>query len=205
VTILYFSASPIDSDGYRLSEDESRALRRVVEQGALAPSLHFAARSSARVDDLQRELNRLKPLMFHFGGHGTPDGLVCQADADNPQLLSAEALARILAACEPIPRVVVLNACHTEVYAPSVARVVECVVGMPPKLDDRAAHKFALAFYDALVAGLSVQAAYRQGLARLSAHALPDEPTLHVRPGIDPAVVTLAHASPAAGPAQVPA
>ncbi len=191
-TILYFGANPEDRGGKRLALDEEpRALRRVVEQGALAHKLHFAARTGARVDDIQRELNRLRPTMVHFGGHGIADGLILQRDADSPQLLSADALRNLLAACEPVPRIVLLNVCHSASYAETLAEAVDCVVGMPAELGDDDALKFALAFYDALAGRHSLHKAFEQGLARLGAHAIETRPVLSLRTGVDATHVRL--------------
>ncbi len=193
-TILYFGANPEGNDGKRLPlDDEPRALRRVVEQGTQAHKLNFAARTGARVDDIQRELNRLRPTMVHFGGHGIADGLILQRDADKPQLLSAAALRNLLAACEPVPRIVLLNVCHSASYAETLTEAVDCVVGMPAQLDDDGALKFALAFYDALAGGHSLRKAFEQGQARLGAHAheMP-APTLATRVGVDASHVFVA-------------
>jgi len=56
-----------------------------------------------------------------------------------------------------------LNACFSEVQANAIARHIPYVVGMRRAIGDQAAIQFAIGFYDALLAGESVELAYRFG------------------------------------------
>ena len=56
---------------------------------------------------------------------------------------------------------VILNACYSETQAEAVARHIEYVIGMKKGVEDAAAIEFAVAFYDALGAGESVEFAYK--------------------------------------------
>ena len=90
-------------------------------------------------------------------------------------------------------RLVVLNACNTRPQAEALTEVVDCVVSMNRTITDRAAIKFAASFYGALAFGRSVQKAFEQGVARLSAEGIAesDTPELLVRAGVDASRVTL--------------
>ncbi len=111
-----------------------------------------------------------------------------------PQVVSKSALVNVLRSCnEGNLRLVVLNACSTRPQAEALTEVVDCVVSMNQTITDRAAIKFAASFYGALAFGRSVQKAFEQGVARLSAEGIAesDTPELLVRAGVDAAQVVL--------------
>ena len=110
------------------------------------------------------------------------------------QVVSKSALVNVLRSCnEGNLRLVVLNACNTRPQAEALTEVVDCVVSMNRTITDRAAIKFAASFYGALGFGRSVQRAFDQGVARLSAEGIAesDTPELLVRAGVDASQVTL--------------
>jgi hypothetical protein len=53
-------------------------------------------------------------------------------------------------------RVVVLNACYSDVQADALCSVVDCVIGMTGAIHDDAARSFAMSFYRALGSRRSV-------------------------------------------------
>jgi Stage II sporulation protein E (SpoIIE)/NACHT domain/CHAT domain len=111
-----------------------------------------------------------------------------------PQAVRGAALVDVLRSCnEGNLRLVVLNACDTRPLAMALTEVVDCVVSMNQTITDRAAIKFAASFYGALAFGRSVQKAFDQGVARLSAEALTESgtPELLVRSGVDASRVVL--------------
>ena len=117
-----------------------------------------------------------------------------------PQSVSKSALVNVLRSCnEGNLRLVVLNACNTRPQAEALTEVVDCVVSMNRTVTDRAAIKFAASFYGALAFGRSVQRAFDQGVARLSAEGIveSDTPELLVRPGVDAAQLVLVGSAPA--------
>ena len=113
-----------------------------------------------------------------------------------PQVVSKSALVSVLRSCdEGNLRLVVLNvSCNTWPAGPvELTEVVDCVVSMNRTITDRAAIKFAASFYGALAFGRSVQKAFDQGVARLSAEGIAesDTPELLVRSGVDASQVAL--------------
>ena len=120
----------------------------------------------------------------------------------HPKLVSKSALVNVLRSCnEGNLRLVVLNACNTRPQAEALTEVVDCVVSMNRTITDRAAIKFAASFYGALAFGRSVQRAFEQGLARLSAEGIAesDTPELLVRAGVDASRVVLVGSATAVG------
>lgn len=104
-----------------------------------------------------------------------------------PQLISARALTKIVAATAQRIRVMVLNACYSGVQAQALCASVDCVVGMDGAIGDVAARRFAVQFYGALGDRRSVGNAVQNGVAVLAAHELADErlPRCVTRDGLD--------------------
>ena len=140
-----------------------------------------------------------------------PDELEGESlDHGHAQAVSKSALVNVLRSCnEGNLRLVVLNACNTRPQAEALTEVVDCVVSMNRTITDRAAIKFAASFYGALAYGRSVQRAFDQGVARLSAEGITesDTPELLVRAGVDASQITLvgpARSAVAAAVAEAP-
>jgi WD40 repeat protein len=133
-----------------------------------------------------------------------PDTLdTASADPGGPQRVSKSALVNVLRACdEGNLRLVVLNACQSRSQAEALTAVVPCVVSMNRTITDRAAIQFAASFYGALAFGRSVQNAFEQGVARLSAEGSGevDTPELLVRAGVDASRVVLVGSKPSPPP-----
>jgi WD40 repeat protein len=129
---------------------------------------------AARPEDLQRALLYYRPTYVHFCGHGTGlSGIVLEG-----QLVESEALAELFKLFSATTKCVVLNACFSVHQARAIVKHVDFVVGMDKAIGDSAAIKFAVAFYDALGAGESVDFAFGVGcnaiqLARLPEHLTP--------------------------------
>src|SRR5262249_34061941 len=89
--------------------------------------------------------------------------------------------------------------------AQALTEVVDCVVSMNRTISDRAAIQFAASFYGALAFGRSVQRAFEQGVARLSAEGIGEDetPELLTRAGGDASPVVLVGSK--SGPPPTPA
>ena len=100
--------------------------------------------------------------------------------------MTGSALARMIASAAPSTRLVVLNACFSDLVAESLRGVVDCVVGMRGAIGDEAARAFAVSFYRALGYRRSVGNAMAQAVATLAAKQLPEErlPVCVTRQGI---------------------
>ena len=146
----------------------------------------------------ERDMKKLRPDEVESLGPG------------QPQVVSKSALVNVLRSCnEGNLRLVVLNACNTRPQAEALTEVVDCVVSMNRTITDRAAIKFAASFYGALAFGRSVQKAFDQGVARLSAEGIGESetPELLVRQGVDASRLTLvgeARSEVAVAAAEVP-
>ncbi|TMQ07037.1 MAG: CHAT domain-containing protein, partial [Deltaproteobacteria bacterium] len=170
-TILFLAANPLGTERVALDE-EARAIHEELERTGHRDSFELVTRWAVRPLDLLRELRKLKPTIVHFSGHGgrgdsrpgagphrdvvgEPDavderqqgGLFFQGTNGQPQLVSTAALKETFGAAGSSVRLVVLNACYSEVQAEALLAHVECVIGMSGSIGDDAARSFAIGFY----------------------------------------------------------
>ncbi len=220
-TILFLAANPSGTDRLALDREVSAILMEL-DRAGYRDCFELVTRWAAEPLDLLRELRKLKPTVVHFSGHGAPvqasvdrpgsaprrdvsgehgedggeprHGLFFQGRDGRPQLVSTAALEETFGAAGAPVKLVVLNACYSEIHADALLAHVDCVVGMSGSIRDDAARSFATGFYGGLGERESVAAAYRQGCAAISLEGLPDRdrPQLRVRLGVDATRLVLA-------------
>jgi hypothetical protein len=217
-TILFLAANPLGTDRVALDR-EAHAIQVELERSGFRDRFELVTRWAAEPLDLLRELRKLKPTVVHFSGHGTagvaghapgPEshrdiepghiggdprpGLFFQGPDGGPQLVSTEALEATFGAAGSSVKLIILNACYSELNAQALLRHVGCVVGMNGAIADDAARSFAIGFYGGLGERESISAAYAQGCAAISLQGLAehDRPKLAVRTGIDAGKLVLA-------------
>ena len=195
--ILFLAADPAshEPDGpprLRLDED-IREIQEGIREAELRDRLHFEPWLAVRTKDVLRALNRLRPQVVHFSGHGSPGGLWIVGRDGGPHMVPPEALVRMLGGFRDSVQVVVLNACFSLPQAKAIAEVVGCAIGTPDQIPDRAAILFGGAFYSAIAYGRSVQEAYEQACSALACEGYDPAcfPRLVARPGVHPSQLFL--------------
>jgi len=191
--ILFFASNPESTEKLSLDE-EARSISRKIRETDYRDSLEFITAWAIRPTDLLDELNLHKPTIVHFSGHGSgEEGLILSDDQGELRFVSADALKMLFSSVNDNIRLVVMNACYSEVQAKAIAEVIDCVIGMKSDIGDHAAITFAEYFYNALGYGRSVKQAFEQGKAALMLESIPEEdvPVLISLKGIDPADVFL--------------
>lgn len=124
----------------------------------------------AQPDDIQRIPYLSKPVIIHFSGHGTGDGLkLNEASGGSPEVTPA-ALQRLLAGIDGYTRCVVLNACQSASVAEALLPHVDVCIGTLTNVEPREAVAFSKGFYLALARGDDFQSAFDKGCARASQH-----------------------------------
>ena len=222
-TILFLAANPTETAQLALDR-EARAIQKELESAGFRDCFELVTRWAVEPLDLLRELRKLKPTVVHFSGHrgqrvpgeqrpgiaptprrdivGDPDvigseqghGLFFQGTDGRAQFVSAHAIEETFGAAGSSVKLVVLNACYSDVQAHALLTHIDCVVGMSGSIRDDAARNFAIGFYGGLGERESITAAYKQGRAAISLEGLPDSerPQLKVRAGIDASMLVLA-------------
>lgn len=84
------------------------------------------------------------------------------------QLVSVEALQATFGAVAATVKLVVLDACHSDVQAEALVAQVDYVVGTAGSLHDGAARSFAVGLYGGLGERATIAEAYQQGCAAIS-------------------------------------
>jgi len=192
--ILFLAANPAETDRLALDQECAAIYQELRLSSAGRTDFEFVSRWAVSVDELMRHLLELEPTVLHFSGHGGGSaGLVLQGEHEEPQMVSAQALAALVKCAGGKVRVAVLNACHSIDQAEALRREVDCVIGMTGAIGDDAARSFAVAFYRALGYRRSVGTAFDQAVAVLLAKGQEhDIPQCLTREGMDANQVMLA-------------
>jgi class 3 adenylate cyclase len=192
--ILFLAANP--PDGIRLSlDEESREIKQKILGSRYRDKIKFDTEWAVRPDDSLRLLNELEPDVVHFSGHGNESGAIVMVDeTGRSTIVTGAALKEVFSSITKKPRLVFLNACFSRAEANEIKNVVGCTIGMNRAIGDKAAIKFAGAFYQAIGYGKSVQEAFDQGKAALTMNNIPEEmtPVLLCQDGLDPDTIVLA-------------
>ncbi|MEN8445478.1 MAG: pentapeptide repeat-containing protein, partial [Cyanobacteria bacterium J06555_13] len=199
-SILILAANPKGTTSLRLSE-EARDLQTGLERSRYRDYFTIHQRWAVTTTDVRRALLDCKPSIVHFSGHGLGseildgklsssrkahavsetsvevEGLLFENESGQSQLVAAEALADLFSLFSNHVECVVLNACFSEKQANAISFYIPYVVGMRRAIGDQAAIKFSLGFYDALLAGESVNFAYRLGCNAIQLEGLPESLT----------------------------
>ncbi|NJM48776.1 MAG: CHAT domain-containing protein [Alkalinema sp. RU_4_3] len=166
-TILVLSAQPQGSVPLDLAK-EVRMIREALQLSNKREDFKLESRSAVRWKDVRRAIAELNPEIVQFSGHGEgKKGLVFEDDEGPARMVSADALMRMFKLF-PVVECVVLNACHSEVQAEAIVKVVPWVVGMSQTILDRSARDFSEGFYDGLGAGRGYKEAFELGLSGIA-------------------------------------
>lgn len=160
-TILLLAANPKNTPRLRLDQEVreiSNGLKRAQQREEFILKQEWAVRPV----DIRRAMLDYKPSIVHFCGHGDgEEGLAFEDETGQAKLVNALILADFFELFADKVNCVVLNACYSEIQAEAIAQHIDHVVGMRRSAGDSAAIEFAIAFYDALGAGESVEFAYK--------------------------------------------
>ena len=177
--ILFLAANPVNMQPLHLDE-EVRAIQGAIRKADYRDQFDVEQHWAVRGSELDDFLLQHQPDIVHFSGHGSKANelMVKRADNTGSEAVATDMLDRLFAALKDNVRLVVLNACYSEVQAAAIARHVDCVVGMSRAISDGAATKFAEALYQALAYGRDVKTAFdlacnEAGEAALTAEKTP--------------------------------
>ncbi|HVB26152.1 MAG TPA: hypothetical protein VNG51_29705 [Ktedonobacteraceae bacterium] len=200
IRVLFFAANPLSTDRLQLDE-EIRLIEERIRLTGQQDSLELIRKLATRPNDLLQELNRYKPQIVHFSGHGESTGEILLVDQFSnpfdkkalPKPVSPQAIRALLATLKDNIRVVMLNACYSYMQATAITEVVDCAIGMNAAIGDRAAIIFSSTFYQAIGFERSVQEAFDQGIAALMLEGISEEhiPKLHVKRGVNPSSIII--------------
>ncbi len=180
-SILIFAANPASQAQLRLDK-EVREIQNGLRHSR--KKIDVKQQWATRPEDLRRALLDHNPHYVHFCGHGGgQSGIILEG-----KYVSGDALARLFGLFSRSIKCVVLNACYSVLQARAIADHVDYVVGMSSDIGDSAAIEFAVAFYDALGAGESIEFAFALGCNAIQLSGIPEHltPVLLARPATSP-------------------
>jgi hypothetical protein len=186
VKILFLSSGPADEVPLRLDaeyRDISEGIRSATYRDRIELDIFFAARAS----DLINTLNRSRPSILHFMGHGGDTGVLLEDNSGKSSFLSSAQLASLLSTADPGLILVVLNCCDSALQAKDLTSVVQASIGMTDSIGDDSARTFSTQLYSSLADGVELVRAFSQAKLAINLAGLLDEdlPRLFVRDGID--------------------
>jgi CHAT domain len=166
--LLFLSAGLARPGAPLRAAHEFRAIDEQIRQGLNRERFEVVSSFAVRRSDLQQVLIRERPQIVHFGGHGEFDsGIELEDDFGQPAPVSGESLAALFGVLHGTIRVVVLNACESNLTARALQSVVEYAIGMRGEISDEAAIVFATAFYRGLAHNRRVPEAFALGVNQL--------------------------------------
>ena len=191
--ILFFAANPSDQVQLDLAE-EAREVEERVRKTDHRDVMDFVTKWAVRPGDLIEALNRERPQIIHFSGHGSSGNeLVFQDDFGATKVVSKEAIASVIKTVSDEVQLVLFNNCFSEAHAAAAVQNIEAAIGMNDSISDAAARIFAANFYASLGYGRSVQIAFDQAKAALMLEGIPKDqtPQLVTRDDVDATALVL--------------
>lgn len=187
ITVLFLASNPIDTQQLRLDE-EARSIQEKIRLSEYRDSVQFESRWAMRASDMLQAINETNPTIVHFSGHGADTGeLVLQNPDGTAKLVSADAISTAMATASDTIRLIVFNACFSEMQAASVVEHIEAAIGTSDSIGDAAACTFAAQLYSSIGFGHSLKKAFDQAKAELLLEGIPGEdiPQIYCRPDVD--------------------
>ncbi|MGB8699775.1 MAG: CHAT domain-containing protein [Thermosynechococcaceae cyanobacterium] len=199
-TILVLAANPKGTNPLRLGE-EVRSIQTGLERSQYRDRFRIEQRWAVTATDVRRALLDCKPQIVHFSGHGVgvetpddqlqstrklstlpeeqtqPEGLMFEDETGQPHLVTTEAIATLFSLFADEVECVLLNACYSATQADAITEHIPFVVGMKRAIGDRAAIEFAIGFYDGLLAGRTVDFAFKLGCSAIQMEGIPEHLT----------------------------
>ena len=187
ITVLFLAANPTDTLQLRLDE-EVRSIQEKIRLSTYRDSVRFESRWATRSGDILQAINETNPTIVHFSGHGAETGELALLNPDgSTKLVSKEAISMAMSTASDTIKLVVFNACFSEIQAASVVNYIEAAIGMSTSIGDEAACIFAAQLYSSIGFGRSLQNAFNQAIAQLMLEGIPEDktPKLYVKNSMD--------------------
>ncbi len=166
-TILILAANPTNTSRLRL-EKEIREIDEGLRRANKRELFKLEMKLAVRQRDFYRAILDTQPQIVHFCGHGAGEDGILLEDETRTAFVQADMLASMFELfAEKGVECVVLNACYSEIQADALNQHIKYVIGMNRAIGDKAAIKFAVAFYDGLAAGNDVEFAFKLGRSQL--------------------------------------
>ena len=187
ITVLFMAANPNDTPQLRLDE-EARAIQEKIRLSEYRDSIIFESRWATRSSDILQAINETNPTIVHFSGHGAETGELALLNPDgSTRIVTKEAITMAMSTASDTIRLVVFNACFSEMQAVNVIEHIEAAIGMSDSIRDDTACTFAAQLYSSIGFGRSLRVSFDQAISELLLEGIPGEniPQIYARDDID--------------------
>lgn len=171
--------------------EECRDIQRALESDPAGKVLATTIEHATEARRVQQHLDRRRPAVLHFSGHGTKDHRLVFAGDREPAYVAAADFCTMVQLTGGV-RLVVLTACHTHFLASELTRGSAChfAIGTSGTIPDATAIAFSAELYRSLAARRNFQDAFDAAKAS-AGHLGATMLTLNSAPNHDPRSATL--------------
>ena len=162
ITVLFMAAAPDDKIYVNVIKEGTEIQQTLDGQ---RDKFQFFHSLGITKDHFLDDLERYRPDILHFSGHGTEYSSLVFQDGDE---LSSEQLEKTFQSLPFKISVVFLNACYSKHQARSIFKYVDYIIGMKKPISDEAAIIFSSKFYKSLLKDINYKEAYNDAIAYLS-------------------------------------
>lgn len=156
--VMYLASSTPDAETLDLEREITSLQRRA--QNAGNEDVRFLFLPDVKLEELGLELTKERPDILHISVHGSRSGLWFATQDGRDVELSANQLMQLLP-LDHLPRLILLNACDSDQIASHLASLPLVAIGSTAPITNQAAIASATIFYDRLLRGSTIDAAYR--------------------------------------------
>lgn len=158
--ILFLSSNPNRTGILRL-DTEFWEIRGSIAVSKASKNVFLKFVTATKPKMVQDLIEREKPDIVHFSGHGNTNGEIILEDKNrNPLQISPENFTSMFRVGKNHMKCAVLNCCYSDKAAKLIKKNVDCVIGIKADIYDQSAIAFASAFYLALGEKKNLQIAF---------------------------------------------
>jgi hypothetical protein len=157
--IMYVASNPKNRHSLNL-EREINELQQRFDWTSVEP-ITLSFHPALRVEELPGELSKRRPEILHLAAHGDSEALALSDEDGEPIKVTAEML-RGFFPPNHVPRLVYLNSCDSVRIAKRLVEsgTVSLAIGSTAPITNRVARASAVAFYERLLAGLTIEQSF---------------------------------------------
>lgn len=161
ITMMFVSANPVNEARIQVSREVAAIIESIERFNERFKLIQIQA---ASFDRLRAALIRHRPHVLHISCHGRPDGtLILEDITGNAEPIPKQFLLRLLQVERGRLQLVFLNADNSQVIAREIPPTIGLAIGCSAATKDRDAINFAVAFYEGLAFGRSVEQSFDLG------------------------------------------
>jgi hypothetical protein len=195
ITILFLSANPAETNPLELIK-ECNTINQKLRSSSEKGTFKLEQRHDISIKWLIEELLNYNPQILHFSGHGSKKSALIFKNENTGEIeeVPQSALSEVFRVLGKDIDLVFLNACYSEKQARTIAKHVNCVIGMSDAIPDVTAIEFASTFYSSLGFGKNIKDAFDLGMIQLDLLSMSGEkiPKLIVKEDMDASKISIA-------------